>query len=256
MFKIFCLIFCLFGALQAQESNHFFFEGPETEVSQLLPLAEDTYLKFSQLFDIEDNQRIQVKIFPSLKEFHEAIGRPLASDYFITNCDWEGTILMVAPSNPGPIHDASRIKLALCQHIGDQILMDKFGFKSLPNFLKDFGIYILKDSLDAQKSISRINNNIKNTIQNQEYFNLSVIRELGDFYDFEKNVDNESFRKSYSLEKSICFTFIDFVCQQYGHEKLFAFAHNFSSKDVFGLETEELENLWYTYVKDTYGKII
>jgi len=87
----------------AKESQHFDFYSTESDLKVLDSLAitlENNYSRITDRLGIQINNKIHVKVFPDVKDFHAAINMPDAPEW-VVGTGYGNEIMMVSPLNPG-----------------------------------------------------------------------------------------------------------------------------------------------------------
>ena len=90
-----------------------FEEDDELVVEAVREALEFNFDRITGILGVVPPNAIDVFIYPSVAEYHQAVGRPDMQDWMVGTVI-DGAIHMVSPANPGPAHDFdSMIKVAV-----------------------------------------------------------------------------------------------------------------------------------------------
>jgi hypothetical protein len=177
------------------------------------------------------NKKIGVHIYPTLQEFHTAVGWPNAPDWFV-GVGWS-EIHVVSPLNPGPAHSYEEIMDNVFIHEFTHVCTGKIN-QNLPIWLNE-GIACYEGGPYYNKaSVVAACNNLGR---------IPTLDELNSSYDNFVNFGG------YPL----CLTISNFIVESYGMEKMSDFIRTPADYTIFsGLTKSEFQELWMEYVKVNY----
>jgi hypothetical protein len=227
--------FCFPCICQQQESEHFkyYFEAQdETVIPVIKEKLENGYEKIVTDLQLNLAHKIDIRVYPDLIKFHQAINYPDAPDWIVGVGGSD--IKIVSPLNPGSAHSYS--------YMIDYVLLHEFTHvctyeinSSISNawLLEGIAIYEAGPPFGDSASLVKSYN---------KFGKLPSFRDLEPFYSF---ADNNGY--NYSI------TIIDYIVLTYGFDKLLMFLKNPDNYSIFnGCTKAELEVGWQAYFMKKY----
>ncbi len=237
LFSIIAIAAAVFsqGLLGLQkESDHFIFyyEASDSSVVDTITFRlEGSYDRILADLQLIVNGKIGVHIYPTLQEFHNAIGWPDAPDWLV-GVGWT-EIHVVSPLNPGPAHSYEEIMDNVFIHEFTHICTRKIN-QNLPIWLNEgFACYEGGPYYDKASVVAVYN----------RFGRIPALDELNSSYDNFVNFGG------YPL----CLTISTFIVVTYGMEKMSDFIRTPGDYTIFsGLTKNEFQELWMEHVKVNY----
>lgn len=234
-----CILAVVLNAPQSarsfeRESAHFIFYYSSQDsavIDSVLLRLENSYGRITEDLQLTITTKIGVHIYPSLQEFHNAIGWPDAPDWLVGVGNQE--IYVVSPLNPGPAHSYKDIMDNVFIHEFTHVCTGKIG-SYLPYWLYEGfacyegGPYYSKASVvSSYNSLGRI----------------PTLDELGSSY------DNFVSLGGYPFSLSIA----TFAVDKFGMDAMRQFIYHPDDFSVFGgWSKSQFQEQWFEYVKVNY----
>ncbi|MDB1968140.1 MULTISPECIES: peptidase MA family metallohydrolase [Clostridium] len=224
--------------IKLQEEDKYFKyysnENYSKAIKELSEVLNDNYSAITERFDTNLETKVEITIYPNIKEFHKAIGNEDASDG-IVGVAYDNTIKMVSPLNPGSIHNKESL-LKVIVHEFVHIVTFNINNKKENNiptwFMEGISVYEANQITDYEKKAIR-----ENLSQNTDI----TIDDIND------NFYNNQF--SYLYSGSI----VGFIVNEFGYEKLIQVIKSPNDiENILDLSIEELKNNWINYVEKNY----
>ena len=235
IYFIFSILF-LFGNLYAlqTESAHFiyYYEAPDSSIiDSIKSKLESNYDRITGDLQLTISYKIIIHIYPTLQEFHNAIGQPNAPDWLVGTAFFD--VFVVSPQNPGPAHSYNEMMNNVLVHEFTHVCTYKIN-SSLPIWLSEgFALFEAGPYYSKASVVSSYNS----------------IGKIPTLDDLSYNFDN--FVKFGGYPFSL--TIVHFIAENYGMDamrKLIHYPNNFS---VFeGLTKSGFQDKWFEYVKKNY----
>lgn len=229
------ILFCFFlrqntFCLQ-KESPHFIFYyqiQDSSIIDSVQVKLENSFARITGDLQITITEKTKVHIYPTLQEFHNAIGYQNAPDWLVGIGNTE--IYAVSPLNPGPAHTYYSILNNVFIHEFTHICTGKIR-SYLPTWLNEgFALYEGGPYYDKASVVSAYNRLGK----------IPTLDELN--YDFNKY-------SGYQFALTIAY----YTIENYGMDAMRKFIYRPDDYSVFsGLTKSEFETKWFEYVQKNY----
>lgn len=210
---------------QQRETDHFVFYCTDQDVKALDDLVdslENCYEKVTSDLGKAPSDKTRVDIYPDIKTYHDAIGRPSAPDWAVGEAR-SGCIYVVSPLNPGPAHNYDDI-IIIAVHEYTHIVVEQFN-RCQPTYLNE-GIACYEAGQTS--SIYSIKNDMTQGT-------LPSLTELENY---------SSLSDPYTYSR----IYIDFVVETFGFDKVVSLLEGKSQTEVFGISTEQLNEKWIAFL--------
>jgi hypothetical protein len=235
-FSILVLVFILKqDALGLQrESDHFIFyyEAQDSSViDTVISRLEGCYFRITVDLQLTFSEKTKVHIYPTLQEFHNAVGRPNAPDWFVGLGITE--IYVVSPLNPGSAHSYNSIMNNVFIHEFTHICTGKIN-RNLPIWLSEgFACYEGGPYYDKGAVVSAYNG----------LGRIPGLDELNSSYNTFAEIGG------YPFSLTIAYYIID----DFGMNAMREFIYHSNDFSIFSdLSKSEFEEKWFEYVKENY----
>ncbi|HVO72846.1 MAG TPA: T9SS type A sorting domain-containing protein [Ignavibacteriaceae bacterium] len=234
-------IFCVFLAFFSQgifglqkESDHFiyYYEASDTSIIDTIATRlEGSYGRITSDLELTINEKIGVHIYPTLQEFHNAIGWPDAPDWLVGVGYTE--LYVVSPLNPGPAHSYKEIMDNVFIHEFTHVCIAKIN-TNLPIWLNEGFACYEGGPYYSKASVVSVYNSLGR---------IPTLDELNSSYDNFANLGGYPF----------CLTISRFIIENYGMENMVKFIKTPSDYSIFSdLAKSEFQELWMEYVRVNY----
>ncbi len=123
------------GAILTVSSGSFLLyypEGHQDAAKEVLSVLEDNHARITANLRPVRTGLITVRLYPSLRDFHSAIGRPNLPNWAVGAAWGDSEIRMVSPKNPGPIHDYQQLILVAVHELA-HVLTKRMGLVAPPH---------------------------------------------------------------------------------------------------------------------------
>jgi len=212
-----------------KEMDHFIYtyyrnNEPINDINKIL---ETNYNKILNKYGVNINRKINIIIFPSVKEFQKEYNLSNYSAGIVGTAVNNRTIGIVSPLNPGPVHSYNSI-LKIAVHEFVHISTNRIN-TNIPNWLNE-GI-----SLFEAKQINPVH--IKKLIKANQIPSISAL-EINFYNNF-----------GYSVSGTI----VEYIVSDYNYDRLVNLIKNPNNiQTVFGVNKSEFSSNWKSYVIKKY----
>nr|AGS52035.1 hypothetical protein [uncultured bacterium contig00008] len=221
------------------ESEHFrifYYEGEDIRtINMLLGTFEDNYERITSALQVRLSGKSDVYVYPDLKTYHNAIGRPQAPDWSV-GAYQDGVIRMVSPDNPGPTSDFNAM-LVNAVHEFVHLVADKINRTG--TMTGNAPIYLgegVATFLAGQGQY--VGQNITPALLNNNFPSMAALNSL--------TGDNGLYDYGYA--------FVQYVVSEYGYDGLINLYKNPNIQTVFNINSNDFRENWIQYLKDYYLK--
>jgi hypothetical protein len=244
-----CLSFSisLIGLLLADESTIQFYrstdhyemycvDSDQVVADALLEVAEKNFVRISEDFQYCPSQKICLKIYPSIEDFHFAIGWPEAPGWAVGSYNiQEHAVQMVSPNHPGPVHNAQSLMHTLVHQITKSFIYDRYG-TSLPVWL------VIGASMHEAKQSFLVTDRLK--ALSRDHSKIYPIEEWEQipFCEFAKK---NGFALSYA--------WVEWIQQEWGWAKVLELLKDYSIEKILGISKSEADQRFIHFVDQKYG---
>lgn len=208
---------------QSTNSEHFEIfcsEKDKEEIVTLLQSCETLYSKLSEEFHSQFSSKIQIRLFPDIVTFHEAIDSEDAPDWWIIQ--YGNPIQMVSPLNPGSYHSAENVRKALLKAVVQTFIYHKFPQCNAPWWLIA-GVTAKRVDWPYQRVTS--------------------------FFPEVNELENSTYGLPGMGWCAVSLT--SYIEENYGWEALLELLEDYSSfEQVLGLSKEALVNQWHAFLQN------
>lgn len=219
-----------------------FCEQDSDVVDVLLGMIERNYPRIADHLQHRLDKKIIVELYPSLEDFHQAIGCTDGPDWLCTNLSGtNGIIKMVSPLNPGPYHRYDSTLLTMEMSIAGIIVHDKLSKNGnvIPHwFRRGISIYETQEKLPEVLALTkrRISKAFKEmqlpTLESFKYGDLS---------------------SPFAGDVGFSYSLVQFIDKKFGYDKVLVLLDNFSAfEEIIGLSLEEFEAQWLEFLNENY----
>lgn len=222
-----------------KESQHFNFYSTNSDIKVLDSLAktlENNYSRITNHLGIQIYKKINVKIFPNLNSFHQAINYKDAPDWFVGGTMNGEELMMVSPLNPGSVHTYESLMQVIVHefvHIAVSYARGDKGFSGLPRWLSE-GY--------AQYEAGQINDHIRKSVE------LSLTGKTAPTWTQLDTVSDIEFGNMNGYGLSV--TIVDYLIAAYGIDKLILLIKEPENiESIYDLPKDSIEKQWIKYVK-------
>jgi hypothetical protein len=236
LFFTFIILLLFSGGIKGleKESEHFIFYFEASDSSVIDTIAsrlEGSYSRITGDLRLVITGKTGVHVYPTLRDFHNAIGWPDAPDWVVGLGSVE--LHVVSPLNPGPAHSYSTILDNVFIHEFAHVCTWKIN-RNLPIWLNEgFALYE-GGPYYSEESVVEVYNNLGR---------IPGLDELNSSF------DNFSSLGGYPLALTIA----TFIIETYGMEKMSAFIRTPSDYSIFSTSSKnEFQELWFEYVEVNY----
>jgi hypothetical protein len=217
-----------------KESAHFiyYYEAQDSSVvDTIASRLEGSYDRITGDLLLTMTTKTKVHIYPTLQDFHNAIGQPNAPDWLVGTGFIE--IYAVSPLNPGPDHSYDEMVNNVFVHEFTHVCLAKVN-TNLPIWLNEgFALYEGGPYYSKESVVSAYNN----------LGRIPSLDELASSYDNFSNLGGYPF----SL------TITRFAIGTFGMDSMRQFIHHPDNFTVFaGLSKSEFQDEWFDYVRVNY----
>jgi len=212
-----------------KEMDHFIYtyyrnNEPINDINKIL---ETNYNKILNKYGVNINRKINIIIFPSVKEFQKEYNLSNYSAGIVGTAVNNRTIGIVSPLNPGSVHSYNSI-LKIAVHEFVHISTNRIN-TNIPNWLNE-GI-----SLFEAKQINPVH--IKKLIKANQIPSISAL-EINFYNNF-----------GYSVSGTI----VEYIVSDYNYDRLVNLIKNPNNiQTVFGVNKSEFSSNWKSYVIKKY----
>ncbi|MFA5075263.1 MAG: hypothetical protein WC436_04135 [Candidatus Babeliales bacterium] len=203
---------------------------------KILDVAEKNFKQLSVDFNHKYSKKINLYVFPDIKDFHQAIGRPDAADRIINFYNEnQHSFFTVSPYNPGSYHSAESI-FTLTTHGLTYLFIKDIYTKKIPNwFIHGIGLW-------KAKYVGKYG---YNKILNELSQNHQLIPSL-------KQLEDSDFSSDIYL--SCSYLIIEFINQKWGWYKILALLNDFSSfEKILEISKEKFREQLIDYLDANYS---
>ncbi len=218
------------------ETDHFklycMFNDKEA-AKKVLDVAEQNLKKLSEDFKHPYSTKINLYVFPSLQEHHNAIGWSSAEDWLVNAMfDETHSFFTVSPANPGPQHSAESIlKLNI---VGLTELFIKDAYKNVPTWF-GFGIGLLNADWKSTKTLKELA---------QDHTKIPTFEQLN---------SSSQTSDAQMIRQNASYSVIEYLNKTKGWDIIRALLADFSSfEKILGVSQEVFRNQWIEYLDSTY----
>lgn len=224
----------------AKESLHFDFYSTNDDIKVLDSLAivlEKNYSRITDHLGIQINKKINVKVFPNIKDFHTAIKFPDAPDWAVGSSNGD-ELMMVSPLNPGSVHTYASLMQVIVHefvHIAVSYARVDKGWTAFPRWLSE-GY--------AQYEAGQINEYVRKSVKS------SLIDKTPPTW---TQLDTASVMEFGNMNGyGLSVTIVEFLVVTYGIDKLVLLIKEPENIEIiYGLSKDALEKQWIQYL-ETY----
>jgi len=172
---------------------------------------------------------IDVFIYPSLADYHQAIGRPDMQDWMVGTVI-DGAIHMVSPANPGPAHDFdSMIKVAVHEFV-HVLVLELNPTNDRPFLVEGLAMYLAEQ-------YEFVDDAIRHMLENFAMPDVDVI--MG--HDWGAGIYQAGF------------AFAKFLAAEFGYDKLVELYVTPDVGLVFGMSNDEFNTRWMEFLHTNFG---
>ena len=222
----------------AKESQHFAFYSTHGDIEVLDSLAitlENNYSRITNRLGIQIGGKINVKVFPNVRSFHDGINYPDAPDW-VVGSSIDDELLMVSPLNPGSYHTYKSLVQVLVHefvHIVVYYARGGTGSTPLSRWLSE-GY--------AQYEAGQINDNIRKIVK------TSLTDKTPPTWTQLDSASAMEFGKMNGYGLSV--TIVEFLIVTYGIDKLVLLIKEPENIEIiYGLSKNILEKQWIQYLE-------
>lgn len=220
----------------AKESQHFQFYSTESDLEILDTLAitlEKNYARITNLFGLEINNKINVNVFPDVKDLHAAINMPDAPEW-VVGTGYGNEIMLVSPLNPGRYHTYESLM---------QIIVHEFVHIAVYHVVGDLmaGIPRWLNEGYACYEAGQINDNIKKSLASG-----LLVKAPPTWTQLETASDMEFGQMGgYGYSATI----VEFLIDTFGFDKLVLLIKEPEKiESIYGISKDALEAEWIKYL--------
>lgn len=215
------------------ETNHFklyCMANDKESAQKVLAVSEKNFSKLSADFKHEYSTKINLYVFPSVQEHHDAIGSPSAPNWRV-NTSFEDThsFFTVSPDNPGSYHSTESILN------GNIIGLTHLFIKDMPA-----GIYVPRwFCLGVGLWMAgRVSKTMLFSLASDHTL-IPSMEQLGEL--------------EQGMRQSCSYSIVDYINQQWGWETILSLIADFSSfEKILGITQETFRTQWISYLDATY----
>jgi hypothetical protein len=216
------------------ETDHFklYCMPNDKEAAQkVLDVAEKNFKKLSADFKHTYSTKINLHVFPSLQDHHNAIGLPSAEDWLINKYFAEThSFFTVSPNNPGSFHSAKSILGLNMVGLTNLFIKDKYT-NSIPNWFC-LGIGFWEAQFIDKKIIKSLA---------QDHKTIPTMNEIQE----KLGSDSKSCASVFSI--------IEYINQKWGWDTIIALLADYSSfEKILGVNQETFRTQWIKYLDSNY----
>lgn len=210
-----------------KSTNHFVFycfEKDHAATDDLARVAEEHYTQMAQEWNHQLNNKIHYYVYPDIKSFHEAIGKPDAQDWLIGE-NKDKAFHRVSPANPGSFHSYESCVNASIVLLVGSFLHDIYGsYEDNTRWLyQGLGYYKAK-----RYSVERLRSKINDGLIVPTILELETLGSNDQLY-----FDRESFLVSGCL--------VDYMINRFGLPAIQRLLQDYSAfETIFGISKQEL----------------
>jgi purine nucleosidase len=219
------------------ETNHFklYCMPNDTEAGhKVLDIAEKNFKKLSENFKHTYSTKINLYVFPSVQDHHNAIGEPSAEDWLVNKCITDThSIFTVSPNNPGTHHSAQSILDLNIVGLTQLFIEDTYTNPKPRWFSLGIGLWFAKwVSTTALKALAQ---------------DHTIIPELQQIGAPSEKLDSQMILQACS------YSIIEYIHQKWGWDAILALLADYSSfEKILGSSQETFRDQWIEYLDSNY----
>ena len=221
-----------------KESQHFNFYSTNGNLKVLDSLAiilETNYSRITNHLGIQIEKKINVKVFPTVMDYHVAINYPDAPDWVVGSYNGDA-IMMVSPLNPGSVHTYKSLL---------QVVVHEFAHVAVFNARGDKGVNGLPKWLSegyAQYEAGQVNDRVRNSVE------ISLKEKAPPTWIQLDTASDIEFGNMNGYALSV--TIVEFLVGTYDMDKLaLLISEPGNIETIYGLSEDILEKQWIQYLK-------
>lgn len=218
-------------ALQSESAHFiFYYEAQDSSIIDTIKLRlENSYDRITGDLQLIINEKTKVHIYPTLQDFHDAIGYPNAPDWLVGMGNRE--IYAVSPLNPGPVHTYDEMVNNVFVHEFAHICTGKINY--LPMWLNEGFACYEGGPYYSKLSVVSAYNKLGRIPGLDELNNFNTFADIG----------------GYPFSLTIAY----FIVENFGMDNMQMFIYNPDNYSVFsGMTKNEFQEKWFQYVNEKY----
>jgi len=205
-------------------------EGHEDAAMEVLSALEDNYARITANLRPVRTGLITVRLYPSLRAFHSAIGRPNLPNWAVGAAWGDSEIRMVSPKNPGPVHDYQQLILVAVHELA-HVLTKRIGPFTPPHVAwlwESIALY------EAGQTPHPAALRFLGTGKHLRFTSVTSALEKPEIY-------------------HIGYTIMEYLVERHGYEAVRELVlHGGDIKQVLGMSVDEFYASWYDFTKASY----
>lgn len=221
------------GATLTVSSGNFLLyypEGHKDAAMDVLNTLNDNYARITVNLRPDRIGLITVRLYPRLRDFHRAIGRPNLPNWVVGVAWGDSEIRMVSPKNPGPVHNYQTL-ITVAVHELAHVLTKRMGPVTPPH------VAWLWESIALYEA--------------RQFPKPENLRFLGTGNHLRFTSVTDTLRKPEIYQ--IGYTIMEYLVEHHGYEAVRELVlHGGDIQQVLGMSADEFYAAWYAFAKAKY----